>query len=102
MLALPPGGTIAVGGWRSPESTMIDAGRPCTNVGRQQARRVPCPPGLRGAIGETDHDHVCASVSLCLTRCQETEVTTMDHSDRDHSSRGTFLKGAAAAGIGAV
>ena len=26
----------------------------------------------------------------------------MDHSDRDHSSRGTFLKGAVAAGVGAV
>jgi Ferritin-like domain len=29
-------------------------------------------------------------------------VTAMDHSNRDHSSRGTFLKGAAAASIGAV
>ena len=26
----------------------------------------------------------------------------MEHSDRDHSSRGTFIRGAAAAGIGAL
>src|SRR5919198_5176860 len=38
--------------------------------------------------------------------CEETEVeagvTAMDHGDRDHSSRGTFLRGAVAAGVGAV
>src|SRR5205085_12690636 len=32
----------------------------------------------------------------------EAGVTAMDHGYRDHSSRGTFIKGAAAAGMGAA
>src|SRR2546423_3763282 len=50
---------------------------------------------------EADHDRARASVSLCLPRCQE-EVTAMDHSDRNRSSRGTFLRGAVAVGVGAA
>src|SRR5947209_15518289 len=45
---------------------------------------------------------VCVRRFFCVCRVVRRWRFSMDHSDRDRSSRGTFIRGAAAAGIGAV